>query len=203
MNLNPTETAVVVLHLQNDIIVNQQALGAMMGGEAARRNVVGEASKLLQAADAASVLPILVRVASRPDRSNMLLNLPLTQGTLDMKALIDGEPGAEFVDGLTRVASEVVVTHQNPNPFVGSDLHDVLQRRGTKTLVMCGVATNMAVLSTAFAAASLGYRMIVVPEACSALNEETHQFALQTLGMLAEIVAIDDVVTALSAPAAA
>lgn len=202
MELNPAETAVLVLHLQHDIIENQQALGAMLGGEATRRNVVGEASRLLIAADAAAVLPILVRVASRPDRSNMLVNLPLTQGIFEMNALVDGLPGADFVADLARVPSELVVTHQSPNPFNGSDLHDILQRREIKTLVLCGVATNMAVLSTAFGAATLGYRIIVVPQGCSAHTEDTHLFALETLGMLAQIVDIDDVIAALSKLAA-
>lgn len=198
MKLNSAETAVLVLHLQNDIIENEQALGAVLGAEATRRNVVGEASRLLKAADAAAVLPILVRVASRADRSNMLVNLPLTQGIFEMNALVDGMPGADFVADLARVPGEVVVTHQSPNPFNGSDLQDILQRREVKTLVICGVATNMAVLSTAFGAATLGYRIIVVPQCCSAQTEDAHHFALETLGMLAQIVDIDDVIAALS-----
>lgn len=198
MEFNPAETAVLVLHLQNDVIENQQALGAMLGAEASRRNVVGEANRLLEAASAGAALPVPVRIAFRSDRSNMMVNIPLNQGADRMNALIDGQPGADFVATLARVAGEVVVTHHSPNPFHGSDLPDILQRRTIKTLVLCGVATNMAVLSTAFGAAALGYRIIVAAEACSALNEETHAFALETLKMLAEIVDIDDIVAALS-----
>ena len=198
MKLNATETAVLVCHLQTDIIENQQAIGALLGTEATRRNVVAEASRLLKAADASAALPVLVRVAWRADRSNMLVNIPLTQGAAEMNALIDGLPGADFVADLARVPREVVVTHHSPNPFHGSDLPEILQRRAVKTLVVCGVATNMAVLSTAFAAATLGYRIVVVAEACSAPSEQTHLFALETLGMLAEIVPIDDVISALS-----
>jgi nicotinamidase-related amidase len=198
MKLNSAETAVLVCHLQKDIIENQQALGALLAAEATRRNVVGAANRLLKAADAGAALPVLVRIAWRADRSNMLVNIPLTQGAAEMNALIDGLPGADFVADLARVPGEVVVTHHNPNPFRGNDLQEILQRRAIKTLVVCGVATNMAVISTAFAAADLGYRIIVVEDACSAQSEETHLFALETLGMLGEIVDIDDVITALS-----
>ena len=198
MKLNPAETAVLVCHLQKDVIENQQALGAFMAAEATRRDVVGAANRLLKAADAGAALPVLVRIAWRADRSNMLLNLPLTQGAIEMNALVDGLPGADFVADLDRVPGELVETHHNPNPFRGNDLHEILQRRGVKTLVVCGVATNMAVLSTAFAAVDLGYRVIVAEGACSAQSEETHRFALETLGMLGEIADIDDVISALS-----
>lgn len=198
MKLNSAETAVLICHLQNDIIENQQALGAILAPEATRRNVVGAANRLLKAADAGDALPVLVRVAWRADRSNMLMNMPLAQGVAAMNALIDGLPGADFVADLARVPREVVVTHHNPNPFRGNDLHEILQRREIKTLVVCGVATNMAVLSTAFAAVDLGYRVIVVEEACSAQSEQTHLFAVETLGMLGEVADIDNVLAALS-----
>lgn len=198
MKLNSAETAVLVCHLQTDIVENQQALGAMLAAEATRRNVVGAANRLLKAADAGAALPVLVRIAWRPDRSNMLVNVPLTQGATQMNALIDGTPGADFVADLARVPGELVITHHNTNPFRGNDLHEILQKRGVKTLVICGVATNMVVISTAFAASDLGYQMIFAEDACSAHSEEAHRFALETLGALGEIVATDDVIAALS-----
>lgn len=198
MKLNPAETAVLVCHLQKDIIENEQALGAILAAEVTRRNVVGAANRLLEAADASAALPALVRVAWRADRSNMLVNLPLTQGIAEMNALIDGLPGADFVADLARVPSELVVTHHNPNPFRGNDLQEILKLRGVETLVVCGVATNMAVTSTAFAAVDLGYRVIIAEDACSAQSQETHRFALETLGMLGEIADVDDVTAALS-----
>jgi nicotinamidase-related amidase len=91
------------------------------------------------------------------------------------------------------------VTHQRVSGFVGSELDTVLRGRGVDTVVITGVATNMSVESTARSAGDLGYRTIVVSDACSAAAPEVHEASLASLGMLGEVVTAADVLAALKA----
>jgi nicotinamidase-related amidase len=52
---------------------------------------------------------------------------------------------------------------------------------GVDTLVLAGIATDVAVESTARAASDLQYRTIVVSDACQADSDEAHARALDVL----------------------
>lgn len=197
VELDKEKTSVLVCHLQRDVIENEQTLGGVFGPEANARKVVGQAGRLLDGARSAGAPRVLVRVAWRADRSNLLANIPLLRMAEGMGALIDGEPGAEFVDDLARGDGDVVLTHHRLNPFLETDLNTILQARQVDTVVLAGVATNVIVQATAFGAADLGYRVVVAEDACSAGTPAAHTAAMETLGLLAEIVPTDAVLDAL------
>jgi nicotinamidase-related amidase len=198
VELDKERTAVLVCHLQRDVIENEKTLGAVFGPEAAARKVVAQAGRLLDGARSAGAPCVLIRIAWRADRSNLLANLPLLRMAAGLDALIEGNPGAEFVDDLPRRDSDIVLTHHRTSPFLGSDLHTILQARGVDTVVLCGVATNVIVQATAFAAADLGYRVVIVEDACAAGTPAAHTAAMETLGLLADLTHTDDVVSALT-----
>jgi nicotinamidase-related amidase len=186
VDIDKEKSAVLVCHLQRDVIENEKTLGGVFGPEAAARKVVAQAGRLLDGAR-----------AWRADRSNLLTNLPLLRMAAGLGALIDGEPGAEFVDDLSRADGDIVLTHHRTSPFLGTDLHTILQGHGVDTVVLCGVATNVIVQATAFAAADLGYRVVLPEDACSAGTPAAHAAAMETLGLLADITQTDDVLDAL------
>lgn len=86
---------------------------------------------------------------------------------------------------------DVVLAHHRVSGFHGTELDTVLRGGGIDTVVLAGVATNLAVESTARAAADLGYRVLVVSDACSAVSGQAHDASLASLSMFAEIMAVD------------
>jgi biuret amidohydrolase len=88
------------------------------------------------------------------------------------------------------------VTHQRVGGFHDSGLDEVLRSAGVETVVFLGVATNASVEGTARVASDLGYRVLVVSDACSAATPEAHAASLESLGLLAEITTTDDVIAA-------
>ena len=67
-----------------------------------------------------------------------------------------------------------------------------------------GVATNASVEGTARVASDLGYRTVVVADACSAATPAAHAASLESLGLLAEITTTDELLAGLGVqPAAA
>ena len=76
---------------------------------------------------------------------------------------------------------EPVVRGQAANGYDGTALGTILRVAGVDTLVLVGIATDVAVESTARAASDLQYRTIVVSDACQADSDEAHARALEVL----------------------
>ncbi len=49
-----------------------------------------------------------------------------------------------------------------------------LRRRGIDTIILCGISTNIGVESTARNAWEMGFKLVVVEDACSAASSEQH-----------------------------
>jgi nicotinamidase-related amidase len=90
------------------------------------------------------------------------------------------------------------VTHQRVGGFHNSELDEVLRSAGVDTVAFLGVATNASVEGTARAASDLGYRVLVVSDACSAATPEAHSASLESLGLLAEITTADELIAPLA-----
>ena len=81
-----------------------------------------------------------------------------------------------------------MVTKRNWGAFYGTDLDLQLRRRGIKTIVLGGIATNMGVESTARAAHEHGYSQILVEDAMASRSVEMHAFAVGTVFPLLGLV---------------
>ncbi|QJY50009.1 cysteine hydrolase family protein [Pseudonocardia broussonetiae] len=201
MELEPRRTAFIAVHYQNDVITRDGAFGAFFAEQAAAAGVVPTTRTLQEAARAAGSLVVYTRVAFQPGYGDLVGNFPLLAMVGQQGCLVDGTSAAAIVDELTPQDGDIVVTHQRVSGFVGSELDAVLRGRGVDTVVITGVATNMSIESTARSAGDLGYRTIVVADACSAAAPEVHQASLDSLGMLGEVVSSSDVLEALKVPA--
>jgi nicotinamidase-related amidase len=76
-------------------------------------------------------------------------------------------------------ASDHVVTKRQWGAFYGTELDQMLRRRGIKTIIMSGIATNYGVESTAREAFDRGYELVFAEDAMSTASAEAHQFCCQ------------------------
>ncbi|QWI73106.1 isochorismatase family protein (plasmid) [Bacillus mycoides] len=82
---------------------------------------------------------------------------------------------AEFVPELDIFEGDYRVTKRQWGAFFGTDLDLQLRRRGIDTIVLCGIATNMGVESTAREAFQLGYQQIFITDAMTSFTQEEHE----------------------------
>jgi nicotinamidase-related amidase len=94
---------------------------------------------------------------------------------------MESTPAVELMDELGRRLDEPLVRGQAANGFDRTVLDTILRLAGVDTLVIVGIATDVAVESTARAASDLGYRTIVVSDACTADSDESHARSLDVL----------------------
>lgn len=128
---------------------------------------------------------------------------------VDGSSLHPSHPGNAFRDGFAPRDGEPVVAKSVNAAFIGTDLDLRLRRLGVTSVVLFGISTDMCVSTTARVAANLGYRTLVVGDACQCFDlpdgtggtiraEDVARAHLATLrAEFAEVVATEAVVAAL------
>ena len=76
-------------------------------------------------------------------------------------------------------AGEIIVTKRRVSAFMGTDLDMILRSNGIHTLVLCGVVTSGVVLSTLCHAADSDYRLVVLRDCCSDIDQGAHALLME------------------------
>jgi nicotinamidase-related amidase len=85
---------------------------------------------------------------------------------------------SEFVPELAPTVSDIVISKRQWGAFYGTDLELQLRRRGMATIVLCGIATDVGVESTARFAYEYGFQQIFAEDAMASISDEQHNAAV-------------------------
>ena len=77
------------------------------------------------------------------------------------------EPGGDIQANDEPRAGEPIITKQQVNAFLGTDLLAMLQADSVRQLVICGMQTHMCVEAAVRAAHDYGFTCILVEDACA------------------------------------
>lgn len=80
--------------------------------------------------------------------------------------------GAQIHSKVRSHDGEPVVLKHHVNSFLETDLKAILDQHGIEELVICGAMSHMCVDAGTRAASDLGYRCIVVHDACATRDQE-------------------------------
>ena len=195
--IKPGRTALVAIDFQHDVVGAGGAFADLFHAEVERADLIPTATRLLGEARAAGVKIVYSRGAFQPGYPELVPNIPVLSQVAQYGCLVDGTAGAAIIDEVAPHRDDVVLTHHRVSCFHGTELDVVLRGASIDTVVVAGVATNLAVESTARAGADLGDRTVVVSDACSTTSETAHNASLASMAMLAEIVTTDDLLATL------
>jgi len=81
-----------------------------------------------------------------------------------------GHPGNAFREGFEPLPGEAVVAKSVNAAFIGTDLDLRLRRIGATGVALFGISTDMCVSTTARVASNLGYRTLVIGDACACFD---------------------------------
>lgn len=190
--LASTDTALLVVHLQHDIVSPGTAFGGLFHEQVQARDILPQCDKAMRIIREAGGLVVPLRIAFEEDYSDLNPSMPLLQMVIQAGCLKNGSGGAALVPDITVEPEDLILTHQRPGPFTDTNLHDVLTAKGIRNVVVCGVATNASVEAAARQSADLGYRTFVLTDASSAADEASHQASLGSLSLFAEHCAVDE-----------
>lgn len=180
-DLDPQTTALVLIDLQRGIVARpcEPRSGAA---------VVHNAVRLAKAARERGVLVVLIHVSFPPDFANAV------KTDVDERPPASAPPGwDELMDDLAPLGDVVIVKRQW-GAFYGTNLDLELRRRGRRTLLLGGIATNFGVESTARDAWERNYQLVLVEDAMASFSAENHTFAVTRIfPRLGRVCVTDDV----------
>jgi len=161
--IDRSKTALVVIDLQKGIVGRQTA-------PYPSDIVVKNAAALADAFRKIGLPVFLVRVAFSPDGKDVLrplVDVPWPAQT--------PPPGwTDIVPEMGPKPGDFVITKHQWGAFYGTELDLEFRRRGITTMVLCGIATNIGVESTARFAFEYGFNQIFAEDAMSAMSAEEH-----------------------------
>jgi nicotinamidase-related amidase len=169
--LNPAETAIVVIDLQKGI-------AQLPGAPLPMTTVIANTVRLLAAARRAGAQPVLVHVSLSPDGADRLN--PVADQQPRMSGAMPPD-WSELLPELDRLPSDLVILKRQWGAFYGTDLELQLRRRSLTTVVLCGVATEFGVESTARCAYELGFQLVFASDAMTGMHPDSHTNAIERI----------------------
>ncbi len=170
LEIDKNKTALVVIDLQKGIV-------GMSAEPHPAEEVVINASKIAEAFRNNKMPVFLVRVAMSPDMKDGLK--PRSDSQMNRGQFLPD--WADIVPQLGPAETDFVITKHQWGAFYGTELDLQLRRREIDSIVLCGIATNIGVESTARFAYEYGYNQVFAEDAMSAISEEEHNNSIHKI----------------------
>jgi len=184
VELTAKTSALILIDLQKGIV--NLPLAPRSGAD-----VVSAAAGLAQRFRDAGAPVIIVNVGFSPDFGDAL------QQPVDQSFSPPGGYAPDFseiVDGLVG-KGDILVTKRQWSAFYGTELDLQLRRRGIKSIVIGGIATNFGVESTARQGYELGYEIVVPEDATATLSPDLQNVSIGAiLPQIGRITTASDIV---------
>jgi nicotinamidase-related amidase len=186
LEFDPATTALVIIDMQRDFVM-PGGFGEALGNDVKRLQVtIAPTKAILEGARKAGMLVIHTREGHRPNLSDCPPSkLVRGKGKVRIgdpgpmgRILVRGEVGHDIVPELYPVAGEVVIDKPGKGAFFATDLELILRDRGIKTLIVCGVTTEVCVNTTVREANDRGYECVVLSDCVGSYFPEFQKAAL-------------------------
>jgi nicotinamidase-related amidase len=189
LEFEPDTTALVIIDMQRDF-VEPGGFGEALGNDVSiLRATIAPIKRVLALARKKKIMIIHTREGHRPDLSDCpptKIRRGRGKITIGDKAamgrlLVRGEPGHDIVPELYPKRGEVVVDKPGKGAFYATDLELMLRNHGIKTLIVCGVTTEVCVNTTVREANDRGFECVVLSDCVGSYFPEFQRAALSMI----------------------
>lgn len=174
LTIEKGKTALVVIDLQKGI-------SQMPGAPHSAAFVIENAAKLAETCRGNSMPVFLVHVQMAQEEA--------LHPIVDESWSRPSQPAPDWADIVPELGpkeKDIIITKKQWGAFYGTELELQLRRRGINTLILCGIATNYGVESTARFAYEFGFQQIFAEDAMTSRSPEMHSasinYALKRMG---------------------
>jgi nicotinamidase-related amidase len=160
------------------VIDLQKGIVGVEGDPHSTATVIANCARLLAAARGKGAQAVLVHVggaANGADRLHTTVDQP-------MRGAAPPPPDwSELIPELDRQPGDIAILKRQWGAFYGTDLDLQLRRRGLTTIVLCGIATEFGVESTARDAYERGYEIVFAEDAMTGRSAQSHANAVERI----------------------
>ena len=170
---DPTTTALVIIDMQRDF-VEPGGFGEALGNDVSiLRTTIAPIKKILEACRKLGMMIVHTREGHRSDLtdcppSKLVRGKPkrkIGDGGSMGRLLVRGEAGHDIIPELYPKAGEIVIDKPGKGAFYATDFEAILRNKGIKSLIVCGVTTEVCVNTTVREANDRGFNCLV-PDDC-------------------------------------
>jgi len=168
-NIAPGKIAIVLIDLQKGVL-------AMPLAPYGTAQLLEKCLALAKAVKAAGGLIVAINAHFGPD------GILAPHGEVDAPISAGSDPDyAELNADLLSLEPDICITKRSWGAFHGTELDTQLRRRGVETIVLCGVATNFGVETTAREAWQHNYSLLIAEDATTSFSAEMHRFPVEVI----------------------
>ncbi len=102
----------------------------------------------------------------------------------------------QIVPELAPLENELVLEKHTTSMFVGTHFEYLLQNRGIRNIVLCGVNTENGIIATARDASNRGYYAVVAKDAVSSSDREAHELSLTLMKRFCRVEPVSSILEA-------
>ena len=183
---DPKSTALLVIDMQRDF-VEPGGFGESLGNDVSiLRKTIAPIKKVLAACRKLGMMVVHTREGHRPDLSDcppskMARGRPKRKigddGPMG-RLLVRGAKGHDIVPELAPVAGEAVIDKPGKGAFYATDLELILRNAGIRSLIVCGVTTEVCVNTSVREANDRGFDCVVLEDCVGSYFPEFQRAAL-------------------------
>jgi nicotinamidase-related amidase len=163
-----SNTALILLDLQQGIVNRFDS-----------EEYLSRVAQSLKAAREAKIHIIHVRTAFRPGHAEVSSRNFSAQKIAQIGGAVEGDPSVEIASEVAPIAGESLVTKRRVSAFSGSDIECLLRGLEVTHIVIGGLATSGAVLSTVRQAADLDFDVTIIEDLCWDSDQEVHKVLME------------------------
>jgi nicotinamidase-related amidase len=187
--VSPGRTALLLIDFQVDFGGSDGEMARRGADMAAPQAALANAADLVDAARAAGVMVVFVRLITHPDSdSRIAREARERRGDQEADLCAEGTHGADFI-GPQPEDGETIVSKNHFSAFARTGLADQLHARGIDTLMLAGLTTECCVASSAWHGFEHDFHIFIAEDACAAYEESLHHYALKSLSLSGATVA--------------
>jgi nicotinamidase-related amidase len=173
--------ALILVHMQYGI-VNEGGTVAFLGhAKATKESGIIPRQQALLKAFRAKGLPVVYVNAITDPNSVVPAHGKFWAAYKKVKANMPGSKDVEVIPELAPQPGEPVLPNFPFGMFTGNSLERILKEKKVDTLVLAGVATDMAILAGVNQAADLFYNIIVPSDASTSASQKAHEAAMNLM----------------------
>jgi ureidoacrylate peracid hydrolase len=177
---DPRYAALIVVDVQNDFVSPEGSAGKRGDDVGAAIAMIPNLTCLIDQARKVGLTIVYIRTTHSEwtDTASWIYRTSQKSG---LSTCREGTWGAEFYDGIAPLPSERVVIKHRYSAFINTDLNTVLKARGIQSILVCGVATNVCVETTARDGYMYDYYVTMIDDCSAAYDAKLHMGTLENI----------------------
>ena len=177
---DPKLAALLVVDVQNDFVSPEGSAGKRGEDVSAAMAIMPNLVGLIDEARRVGLAIVYIRTTHSEwtDTPSWIYRSSQKSG---LNTCREGTWGAEFYAGIAPLPSERVVIKHRYSAFINTDLNTVLKARNIQSVLVCGVATNVCVETTARDAYIYDYYVTMIDDCSAAYEAKSHLGTLENI----------------------